>query len=296
MLLREVAARTSTPVPEMQPIQQARWQQSEAGQRQNRMAVRYWENLLRTIPSRRLSGTGDPQVPRHWQANLDSPAFLLALQTICERKRIESAPVLLGLFAVALARLNGVNPVVTRAIVSNRFRKGMADVVCMLSQNGLVSLDVADTSVDEAISRAQRGAMTAYKYAYFDPEEVAALIAEVTAERAPEFNIGCYFNDRRNAHREMPTGPTPTPEAIDGPRSPRRRSRWVRKQDNPVERMFIHIDDVPDMIRLTLDIDTHFVSPADAEALLRGMETAAVEAALDPTTPTRVSPMLAEAR
>ena len=181
VMLREVLARPTAPVAGMQSLEQARWQRSEAGRRQNRMAVRYWAGLLRTIPARRLSGAGDPRVPRHWQAQLSSPATLLAVRSICAQTRADSSPVLLAMFAVALARLNGVNPVVTRPIVSNRFRAGLADVVCMLAQNGLVALDVADVTLDEAILRAQRGAMTAYKHAYFDPEEMAALIAAVIA-------------------------------------------------------------------------------------------------------------------
>jgi hypothetical protein len=137
--------------------------------------------------------------------------------------------------------------------------------------------------------------MTAYKHAYFDPEEMAALIAAVTAERAPDFNIGCYFNDRRVAYRDVTGGPMPQSSQISASLA-RTTFEWVRFQHNPVDRMFIHIDDVPETIRITLDIDTHFVSPADAETLLRGIETVALEAARDLTTPTRVAPMMADAR
>ncbi len=42
-------------------------------------------------------------------------------------------------------------------------------------------------------------------------------------------------------------------------------------------------------------IDTAYLSPADGEALLRGMESVAVEAALDPSAPTRVSSTRLEA-
>lgn len=294
VMLREVLARPTTPVEGAQPLEQARWQRSEAGQRQNRKAVRYWENLLRTIPARRLGGDGDEQVPRHWQGQLTSPALLLAVRSICDQTRADSSPVLLAMFAVALARINGINPVVTRVIVSNRFRAGLSDVVCMLAQNGLVSLDVADISIDEAILRAQRGAMTAYKYAYFDAEEVAALIARVTEERAPDFNIGSFFNDRRVAHRDVGSGAA-TPWQIEAA-LPETAFAWIRKQHNPVERMFVHIDDVPDVVRITLDIDTAFVSPAEAEALLRGVEAVAVEAACDLATPTRIELMAAGVR
>jgi hypothetical protein len=289
VMIAEVAARVTTPVDGMQPLAQAQWQRSPAGQRQNTTAVRHWESVLRGVPQPWLpAGFGDPQSPRHWQGQLDSPALLLAVRSICARTRIESAPVLLALFAVALARVTGISPVMTRPIVSNRFRRGLADVVAVVAQNGICSLDVADISLDEAIRRAQRGAMTAYKHAYFDAEKVYALIARLTEERAPDFNIGCFFNDRRVMHRSATTGAAPSPRQ-QAEMLPLTTFRWVRTQHNPVDRLFVHIDDVPDTMQITIDIDTHHVSPAHAEALTRGMESAAVEAALDPTAPTRVA-------
>ena len=56
----------------------------------------------------------------------------------------------------------------------------------------------------------------------------------------------------------------------------------------PFEPLIVHVDDVGDAVRAIIFMDTHVVSPADGEALLRGMETAAVEAALDPGAPTGV--------
>lgn len=288
VMLREVAARVDTPPTGMQPLAQAAWQQSPAGQRQNAAAQRYWEGLLRSIAPRRLPGA-DGRDPRHWEGLIHSPALLMAVRTLAERTQVDSSPVLLGLFAIELARVTGINPVVTRPVVGNRFRAGMADVVCMLAQNGICAVDVADVSVDDAIRRAQQATMTAYKYAYYDPEQMAALIAKVSADRGPDFNVSCYFNDRRVANRTMPSGPAATERQMREAMA-RTTFVWHRLVPDPYEPLFLHIEDVPDAVRMSIDIDTAHLSPEDAEAMLFGMEGLAVEAALDPAARTRVAP------
>ncbi|OLB80366.1 MAG: hypothetical protein AUI14_07030 [Actinobacteria bacterium 13_2_20CM_2_71_6] len=290
VMLKEVEARESAPVAGMQPLEQARWQRSPAGHRQNEAALRYWEGILRAIPPRRFADSTDRREPRHWKGQFTSLALHLASRALVARTRIDSAPVLLAIFAVALARVTGTNPVVTRPIVSNRFRPGLAEVVCPLAQSALCALDVAGISFDEALERTRRAAMVAYKYAYFHPGQLDELISRVAAERGPGFDIACFFNDRRVRNRDGATGSAPTPEDVRAALA-HSAFAWVGAQDDPFERLFVHIDDEPDTVHMTIHLDTHYLSPADGEALLRGMETVAVEAALDPAAKTGVAPV-----
>ncbi|MEV0566768.1 condensation domain-containing protein [Dactylosporangium sp. NPDC050588] len=282
VMIAESGARVATPVKGMQPLEQARWQRSPAGVRQNEAALRYWERLLRTIPSRRFAGSDDPRQPRHWRGEFRSQALHLATQAIAARAGLDASPVLMAVYGVALHRMTGINPVVFRPTVNNRFRPALADVVCTVAESGLCALDVAGVPFSEALTRTQRAAMTAYKHAYFHPVHLQDLIASVAAERDPDFDLGCFYNDRRITTRAGATGPAPTPdqirEALCGGNTT---FRWTIQQDDPFERLFVHIDDVPDTIQITVFMDTHFVSPGDAEAFLRGMEEVAVEAALD---------------
>lgn len=285
VMLDEVGTRTTVPVDGMQPLAQARWQRSAAGKRHNDLALRYWGGLLRSIPPRRFNRSGDERAPRHWEGIFRSRALWLALHATVVRSGIDPSAVVLGVFAVALARITGINPVVTRPIVSNRFRPGLARVVAMVAQSGICSLDVADIRMEDAIEVARRGAFVAYKYAYFDPERMNALIDEVTAERGPDFDISCFFNDRRA--QPSSTDHVVTPEEV---REAVRDTdfQWGRQQDEPFERLFLHVDDLGDAIQLKMFIDTAYLSPGQGEALVRGMESVAVEAAFDPSAPTRV--------
>lgn len=280
VMLREVAAGATEPPVGMQPLEQARWQRSSAGRRQDDRALRYHENVLATIAPRRLPYSGDPRSPRFWSADLRTRALRPAAQALVQRTGATASTVLLALYAVALARITGVNPVVVRPLVGNRFRPGLADVVCMLSQPGLCALDVADTTVDEAVARMQRAVMSAYKYGYYDPRRLAELVDRVTAERGPGFDISCMVNDRRD---ESSAGPAAAPLTQEQAHAARDGSAflWAGTTDRPSERMFLTIEDELEGILLNLSADTHHFPPAQFEPLLRGIEDLAIEAAVD---------------
>ncbi|MFD0743931.1 condensation domain-containing protein [Phytohabitans flavus] len=101
------------PVTAIQPLGQARWQRSPAGQRHNEAVLRQWAQVLRQMPARRFPEPVDRGEPRHWKLEFASPATRLAIQLIQGRTQAGSAQVILTLFLVALARVTGVNPSVT---------------------------------------------------------------------------------------------------------------------------------------------------------------------------------------
>lgn len=289
IMLREVEARSTGPVTGMQQLEQARWQRSPAGARQNERALRHWEAVLRAVPARQLPGPVDPRSPRYWDAEFRSPALTAALPLIAARTGADTSTVLLALFAVGLNRATGISPVAVRPIVNNRFRPGLADVVCMVAQAGVCVLDVAGATVDQAVERAGRGALSAYKYAYFHPEGLRELVVRVCRERGEDVTVGCFFNDR-STHAPPPDGPLADGAAgagagAGGPRAARGAAsfRWTARHDGPGDRLFVTVVDGPGGgPRFEIRVDTHYVPPTGAEALAREMEAAAVEAALSP--------------
>lgn len=293
VLMSDLAARDPVtgdvpyPPAAAQPLTQARWQRSPAGQRQSRMALRYWEDLLRTIPARRFPGTAQPRQPRYWQAGFDSPAALLGVRAIAARTGVGTASILLTIFCIAVARLTGINPVATRVIVDNRFRPGFAEVVGPLAQAGLLVVDLAGLTFDAALDRTRRRSMLGYKYSYFDASLVYQLIDQIGRERGEELHLGCFFNDRRGQAATEPVPAAPSRQELESARS-RTAIRWERQQDEPFEELFLHVNKASDTLDLTAQFDTCYLSPADVEALLRGMEEVAVEAAFNSMVPTGV--------
>jgi condensation domain-containing protein len=287
VMAREVPVRETAPVEGVHHLELARWQNSEAGRRHHAMTARHWEKILRTLPPSAAPECADPREPRHWSGKLDSPALYLSVPVIAERTQVDSSTVLMALYAIALGRVGVLSPAVIRPLVHNRFRPGLANLVCNIVQSGICVLDVADVTVDEAVRRARRGGLTAYKYAYFNAEEMAALFNQVAAEQGPHLGVTNFFNDRRTVLKPAgaPVSERRLREAADAASF-----SWFEKKDNPHERLFLHVEDVPEGIRLQICADTHHVSPENMEAVAREMQAVAVEAALDPSAPTGVSP------
>jgi hypothetical protein len=269
------------------PLELAGWQRSPPGQRQNERTLRHWEHQLRSIPARRFPESTDKRAPRFWEARFTSRATYLAVCAIAGRTGLDTSPVLLAAFAVALARLTGANPVVTQIAVGNRFRPTLADMVSTVAQNGLCVIDVADVTFDEVAVRAWHSAMSAYKNAYYDPTGLRELIARVEHDRGTEIDIDCVFNDRRTGERRDVTGQVPTERELRAATASST-MRWRQQTERAGERFFFHVNDVPDTTEIWLPIDSHCLSPADTEAFLRQVETVAVEAALDPAASTGI--------
>jgi hypothetical protein len=288
IILRELAARDATGSRAARSaLEQAGWQRSPAGRRVCESALRYWGSVLRGVPAGRFPGRAEAPSPRYWQARFDSPATGLALRVCSARTGLESSSLLLGFFVVALARVTGERLVVFQPDVSNRFRPGLAGTVSPVVQFGLCRVEVPDATIDEAVALARARAMTAYKYAYYDPARLADLRAAVGRERGEAVDPGCLFNDRRFTPRDR-SGRPPTPGQVRAA-VPRGRFEWTHRQD-PVElpHLAVSVNDVPDPISMTVTCDIHYVSPELVEACVRGVEEVAVAAALDPAARTGV--------
>jgi len=275
------------PVTAIQPLELARRQATPAATKQSEAALRHWERALRTVPTRGFPGPADHRQPRYWQTFYDSPASFLAVQIVAARTGVSTGTVLLAAYAVAQARLAGSNPAVVQLVVNNRFRPGFAQVVSQLCHFSLCVIDVADITIDEAVQRARRSAICAYKSAYCDPLRRRELVARIGRERGEEPDIGtCFVNDRRMQHRQEPGDQPPGPAQVLAARP----STLIKgyQNDDGGERCYLHINNEPDTIQYELLADTHYLSPANIEAFLRAIEAVIIEAALDPAAPTAV--------
>jgi hypothetical protein len=281
MLLRDLAGPDRGPGHGLQPLQLARWERTDEARQASAVSLAHWERLLREIPARRFPPSNDPRQPRYWEAEFRSQAMHLALRRMSPETGGSTA-LLLAVFAVALARVTGSNPVVAQVVVSNRFRTPLADVLAPVNQTGLWVVEAADTTFEEVFARSRRRAMATYKYAYYDPRHRAELIDRVSRERGEDVDVGCFFNDRRLNPAVNPAGAVPEVEAIQAARL-HTTFAWRTRTDTPNERLFIHVEDDPDAIRLTAWTDTHHLAPDDLAAVLREMETVAVSAAIEPT-------------
>ncbi|HVV18114.1 MAG TPA: hypothetical protein VHF06_01675, partial [Pseudonocardiaceae bacterium] len=270
----------TAPVPGLPPLAQVRQQRTPGARRHSDAAVRYAERLVRGIPARRYRDSDDPRVPRWWQIGLDSRAAYLAGLTVAARNRVHTTPVLLAAFAVAFSEVTRGHPAVTQLVVNNRFRPGLAMAVGPISEACLGVIAVADSTFDEVVGRAWQASTRAGKHAYYDPLAMAAMLARVAQERGVEVDLDCYFNDRRRKHLDPPPPDhVPTRAELVAATGT---VRWEDPMELYDHTVFFHVNDVPDTFDLLMAADTHKLSPADMETMLRRMEDVLVTAVLDP--------------
>jgi hypothetical protein len=286
-LAKEPLITSKPPVTAMEPLEQAQWQCSPAGVRRSAMAEKYWERLLRAIPPRRFPESTDKREPRGGIVIYDSPATLLAIQSIAARTQTDTSPVLLAAYAVAVARVSGFNPVVPRVFVNNRFRGRLADTVSPVAQTCTCLIDVGNITFDEAVKRALVASISAFKNAYFKPVRIREVLAAVCEERGEEVDLGCVYNDRRLVAPREATATLPEPADVQAALAKSELS-WEERTEEAADPFHVHIRESLDSVNVLVVTDSHYVAPGDVERILREMEAITVAAAFNPDLPTGV--------
>jgi hypothetical protein len=276
------------PVTALPPLAQAAFEASPAGRRQNEQSLRYQEKVLRGAPAHQFGNPRYSGERRFSMLRYRSPAISMAIHAAAVRDCLHESPTLVTSFLVGVGRVAGVNPLLTMMMVSNRFRPGYADSVSALIKIVPFVLDVADLSMGEAIARASGRALNAYRNAYYDAYEQDDVVGRVERDRGEEFDLSCYYNDRRRHPRVHAGVAPPTAEEI---RAALAGSELSWKQDAHVSGAKLHlcVEDPPGAIELVLSGDERYFSRADLETLARSIEEAAVQAATDPRTPTGIT-------
>ena len=289
--LGEPAGRRNPDPATVQLLELGRREQLPAARRISDRAMNYWQSQLRDIPSRTF---GEPSHPegrlgqRFWHGRFSSPATYLAVLAIAQRTGTDASRVLFAVIATAVGRATGVSALTAKVIMSNRFRPGFAEAIAPLSQNSVVTMQLAGQSVDEVIGQARRQLLAAGMYAYYDPDQLNELIERLDEQRGYPAQVSCRINDRRITTRES------TEQARTSAITPARISEqlaattlsWDGTVDHLHEQAFITVEDVPDTVYLQLIFDMHCFTEAQVETLLYGIEQVAIAAAYDDAVPT----------
>jgi hypothetical protein len=293
VLIRDLAGHLAgaepEPVTAMQPLELAARQGTPAAQRQSRASLRHMEGVLRAAPAGAWTPTG-ADTDEHDTLYYRSPRLSLAVAAIAERHGIDTSPVLLGAYTLSLARVSGVNPLAVQLAVSNRFRPRLAGTVAPLAQVAPCLLDLSGTTLAGVVGRAWRGAMSAYKHAYYDPAGRSELVARLIEEVGPQADLFVFFNDRRGQDRAVVPVPEESrlPSELDGLRE-RSSVRWDLLAGPMLESLYLDVDEREGALELVLTVDLRILTRADAERVLRGTEDVAVGMALDPAAPSDVA-------
>jgi len=254
----------------------------------NDRSLSYWESHLRTIAPRTF---GEPvhvdgrQGRRFWHARFNSPAAHLAVLALARRTGMDTSRVLFGVIATALGRAREMHTLTAKVISSNRFRPGLAEVIAPVAQNSLVSVELADATVDEVIARGRRALLAGGMHAYYDPDRLTELMARLDAERGYSAQVSCRINDRRMTNRQLIDELARTTEVTPRQIEERRGETWFSWDgtlDHLHEQAFITVEDHGDTLQLQLIFDMSCFTESQVENFAHGVEQVAVEAAFDP--------------
>jgi len=260
------------------PLELAELQSTPSGRRQSEASLRHWERILRSIAPLRFGPYADRGEPRYRRAFFESRAVHTASKAVAARVGGTEASVLLAGYAVAVARLTGVDPAVIQVVVSNRFRPGLADVSHPLSVNGLFMVDVAGASFDEVVNRTQRALAQCSKYAYYDPQALEELRARIDRERGEAVELSCLFNDRRlGLGAGDQAEPAPSRQELEAARG-KSTLRWGEPFPSYLDKLMVQVAATEEAVELEVQVDTHHVSTDDVRALMLDLESLLVDA------------------
>ncbi len=292
-----VTGEAATPMTAMQPLELARWQVSPAGQRRSAAVERHWDKVLRAIPPRRFRDPGEVVEPFYWQVTFSSRALFLAAQAVAARAGYDTSPVLLAGFAAGMAKVSGINPTVPRVMVHNRFRPRLAESVGPLSQTCPCVIDVAGATFDEAVRRAYSASLAAFKNAYFEPVRIREILMAASEDRGIDIDVDLLYNDRRSIGSEGEGGAgagvgrgvtEPLASQDELAQALTQTTLTWESSEDPMDVCHVHVMPADDTIDVLIFFDTHYISPADIETVLRHMESTIVTAAHDPSVTTGV--------
>ncbi len=299
-LLADLAARDPAtgapagPVTAPQPAELARQQAGPGAQRQSAASLRYFQHVWRTADPALFGSPARGGAARYHALRYRSPATGPALQRIAAEQDASLSSAMLAVFAVGLARFLGRGSVWAMLLVSNRFRPGLADSVCIAVQSSPCMLDVAGISLAEAVTRARAGLLQTYKNAYYDSLARDRLIEGIVLERGAAVQICCYYNDRLGVLPPPPGSPASDAQlrAVLG---------TGRCEDDfagpalPRFPLFFNVEFSDGTIYFPMTYDARYFDRSDLVSLAEHIEAAAVQAAVSPEAPTGI-PAAAQAR
>jgi hypothetical protein len=258
-------------VPALQPLDEAAFQASDRGRRQDATSRRYWGKKLRLGP-RRLFPT-EPATSGELFPNavLNSPALALAVEHVAARHQVSSSSVLLAAASAMMSRLSGSQEALLQIVVNNRFLPGLANAVSTVAQEGLFHLTDTSGAFGDLVRRANVTTLATYRGSYYDKRLLDADIAGLLDANGAVCDHSCFFNDARNV---VPL------RADDGPtREPLAKALARTTLNWPVEfeprrNVTFAMDavDAPGSVELAMTADGSVVPKPDMARFLHGIE------------------------
>ncbi|MBO4207675.1 AMP-binding protein [Micromonospora echinofusca] len=266
------------PAPGWQPLDQAGYEASPAGQRRARQSLAYWRDRLPAVPQRIFDGPehdGGPLPVVTWR--MESTAVAAAATALAQQTGASSSTVVLTAALLVQTALTGRDRAVVKLIAGNRNTPRQRQLATGIAQNALLVFDIGDGDVTDVVRRCYRDSTESYFHAIYPPDALDTLIAA----EAPQADLSVYFNDSRMGRDfDVPTGPPDRATLTElATHTTVRQIAAVARHDMT---FFLAMPHLAGGCALHLLADTRRVPAAVCVRALRGIETLLCEAALRP--------------
>ena len=272
----------------LQPLEEAQYQASDRGRRQDAAARRHWRAKLGAGPRRMFRAAaavpGDATPPKFPNAQLDSPALGLALPKVAAAHAVSPSSVVLAAAAAMTARLSGSEDAVFQVVVNNRFLPGLEGAVSTVAQEGIFHLPNAAGDFPDLLRRSFGSSLSAYRNAYYHKASLDRDMAELREQARDVCDLTCIVNDIRGV---MPSGAEPDSPAdaaaIEKARS-RTELRWpVEFEPRGNTSFALDVVDAPGgpgSAGLSMTADSTLIPRPQMERFLYGIEDLVVAEAM----------------
>jgi amino acid adenylation domain-containing protein len=260
-----------------QPLDQAAYEESPAGQRRAEQALAFWRGRLPEAPQRLFAGPdldgGELPIVR-WR--MESTAIAAAAAALAQRTGTSSSTVLLAATGLVLGAASGRDDVVLKLIAGNRYTPRQKELAAQAAQDAIYVFRPGGRDVLAAVTRCYRDSTESYFHATYPPDDLAELLRTAGAGR----DLSAFFNDARMGRDWEPTLPdAPTRADLD-----RLRSATTVEQDAALAKhdmtFYVHVPYLAEGCAVNFLADTRKLSPAACLRVLRGIETLLCEAVL----------------
>jgi Condensation domain len=257
-----------------QPLEQAAYQASAAGELLNQRGLRHWERRLSAAPASMFdlprTETGDLPIERYL---LDSTAVTAAAAALAQRTGTSVSSVLLCLTALALTAYNAHDRCAMKLIAGNRLSRRERDLIALSSLDACLNATIDDTDLLTAIKRVHGLAMVAYSRAQCDPLAVNELIKEIGRRRGVSLDLSAYYNSVQTGSDWQSTMADVSPAQLAELRRDSRFAPLAPLSKSDMKFFLTAADRGGGVSRLHLLVDTAYLPAPLGETILRGIET-----------------------
>ncbi|WP_433616654.1 condensation domain-containing protein [Dactylosporangium sp. CA-139114] len=276
------AERPSVQTVDWQPRMQAAAEAARSAERRTERAVERWTKVLAAAAApQTLDARPGERADRFVEWSLESADVQDATERSAQRTQTSPASVVLAVWCLTIAMLDGRDDVALTLISGNRHRDRERGYVGPLAQDTPMLARLSRGQFDDFVRNVHREALNAYADGRYDPAALANALGAVDDSVRPPSKVLTFFNDARGAHPASTAGRPPAGPAL------RRIGQWAQLD---LQR-FLVLQQIGPSCRLRLLVDTDLVAAERIPIVLAAMADA-LTAAADGTTVERLTRML----